>query len=276
MYELDDLERRMLEQARQSLQPAPADESRLWAALSLELGTVGVLAPRSLAQDGGPLAASEATKAVGGVAVKWSTLAGAAALIGAAGFGSGYFVGKSSDHDEAVATRATRAALPPARVSATATSPTKEETAPAVVPREAERSARPSEERVAVKLGSIATERTAPTVVEDAFYEELSLLQRAERAIRSDNPLLALALLGDLDKQFPRGKLLEERAAARVMAGCQQSFDPTSQDAARRFLTSRPQSVYAARVISLCELDPSAEQGTTENGSAKDSNRSGH
>jgi len=121
-----------------------------------------------------------------------------------------------------------------------------------------------AEDRGAARAGSAARERLEPSAVDDAFYEELSLLQRAERAIRSNNPLLALSLLGDLDQQFPKGRLLEERAAARVMAGCQKSLDSASQRAARRFVGSRPQSVYAARVQTLCEL------------AAKDPGPSGH
>jgi len=264
MHELDDLERRVLERARQDLDPTPADESRLWAALSLELGAIGVAAPLT-GLGGAAVGTTKAAETLGAAAVKWSTLAGGAALIAAAGFGSGYLVGKSSGHDEAMTAAQARRAPSPAHVSAAVTKLDEKRSAAATVePAETERSARMSEDRAAARAGSAARERPEASAVDDAFYEELSLLQRAQRAIRSNSPLLALSLLADLDEQFPRGKLLEERAAARAMAGCQKSLDPTSQSAARRFVGSRPQSVYAARVRGLCELG------------AKDSGPSGH
>jgi hypothetical protein len=267
MHDLDDLERRVLERARQDLEPTPGDESRLWAALSLELGAVGVMAPFG-GSGGTALGASQAGKALGAAALKWSTLAGGAALIGAAGFGSGYFVGRTSGHDEARAAARAHGAAVPTPVSTAVTSTTDIRPAPASAERaETQRPTPVAEDRAAARAGLAAREHPEPSAVDEAFYDELSLLQRAERAIRSNNPLLALSLLGDLDHQFPRGKLLEERTAARVMAGCQNSLDPASQGAARRFVSSHPQSVYAARVQSLCELAPTA---------AKDSSPSGH
>lgn len=264
MNELDDLERRVLEHARQDLDPTAADESRLWAALTVELGAVGAAAPLS-GLGGAALGTDRGAKALGALAVKWSTLAGGAALVGAAGFGSGYLVGKSSGHDEATTTAQAHRAPSPAHVSAAVTNLAEERSAATTVePAEIQRPARASADRAASGIGSAARDRPKASAVDDAFYEELSLLQRAERAIRSSNPLLALSLLADLDEQFPKGKLLEERAAARAMAGCQKSLDPTSQSAARRFVGSHPQSVYAARVRALCELG------------AKDSGPSGH
>ena len=174
-------------------------------------------------------------------------------------------MGKSSGHDRATSAAQVHQAPSRAHVSAAAADVTDKKPVPAALePTETQRSSRVSEARAAARTGSAPAERPEASAVDDPFYEELSLLQRAERAIRSDNPLLALSLLGDLDHQFPRGKLLEERAAARIMAGCQKSLDPLSRSAARRFVGSHPQSVYAARIESLCELE------------AKDSDPSGH
>jgi hypothetical protein len=123
-----------------------------------------------------------------------------------------------------------------------------------VHPTPTERPAPVSEDRGAALAAPTAPKHPEPSTVDDAFYRELGLLQRAERAIRSNDPVLARSLLGELDQQFPKGKLLEERSAAGVMAGCQNSLDPASQSAARRFVGFHPQSVYAARIRNLCEL----------------------
>lgn len=276
MHELEDRERCVLEGARHHLEPAPADESRIWAALNRELGTAILLAAPSVLTQARSRSASEATKAAGGrVVVKWSTLIGSAALIGAAGFGSGYFVGTSADHRSSVpATQpsvtplSTLAPLPVASV-------TDGRPAQVVVPQaDTEPSGRAARHRSAVTVQPTPAAR--PSADDDVFLEELSLLRRAERAIRSNDPTVALALLGDLDERFPRGRLLEERAAARVMAGCQQSPDASSQGTARRFLASRPRSVYTGRVQRLCALALEGEDAAVPSAPAKGSSPAGH
>lgn len=96
--------------------------------------------------------------------------------------------------------------------------------------------------------------RARPTAARsDAFERELALLQRAERAIRNQDPALALSLLGELEREHPRAALAEERKAARVMANCQ-AKEPTASLAAERFLRDAPASVYSDRVRALCRL----------------------
>ena len=100
----------------------------------------------------------------------------------------------------------------------------------------------------------VATPRARATAPRsDAFERELALLQRAERAIRNQDPALALSLLGELDREHPRAALAEERKAARVMANCQ-AKEPTASLAAERFLREAPASVYTDRVRALCGL----------------------
>lgn len=95
--------------------------------------------------------------------------------------------------------------------------------------------------------------------------EELTLLQRAEHAIRSGQPELALAFLDDLEQRHPETQLGEERTAARLMARCARAEAGASAEAAR-FLQSRRASVYSDRVRELCGLEPAL--GTSDgNGS---------
>jgi hypothetical protein len=96
--------------------------------------------------------------------------------------------------------------------------------------------------------------RAAPGKSSDAFERELALVQRAERALRNEDPALALALLAELDRQHPVAALAEERAVARVLAHCQ-AKEPNAQLVAERFLRGSPSSVYSERVRTLCGLD---------------------
>jgi hypothetical protein len=92
--------------------------------------------------------------------------------------------------------------------------------------------------------------------------EELALLKRAEHAIRSGQPELALSLLDELERRYPRTRLEEERTAARLMARCARADANASADAAR-FLQNRPASVYSERVRAECalEMDDDAPDG---------------
>ena len=95
-----------------------------------------------------------------------------------------------------------------------------------------------------------ATERPDPL----QEGEELRLLARAERAVRTNNAALARALTRELAERFPRSPLHEERRAIELMALCQQ-VDP--ERAARRaeFERDYPKSVYAERVTGVCAAD---------------------
>jgi hypothetical protein len=73
-----------------------------------------------------------------------------------------------------------------------------------------------------------------------------------ERAQRAGNPRLALALLDELDRERPRGKLMEERAAARAVAECQSTFGARRSELVERFKKRYGSSVYLTRVEVAC------------------------
>jgi hypothetical protein len=136
-------------------------------------------------------------------------------------------------------------------VSSVRDSPTPDSPAPASSPR---KPAAPPRAR-AHRAGS------APVAKEDASAE-LLLLERAERAVRSRNPALALALIGELEQSFPRSRLHEERRSIELMAHCQ-ALGPSSEANAdtkadiatrrERFLRQYPESVYFARIADECD-----------------------
>jgi hypothetical protein len=110
----------------------------------------------------------------------------------------------------------------------------------------------------------------------DAVSDELQLLSRAERAIRAGEALLALSFLDELDARFPRSAMLEERAAARLLAECALS-NPGARRRAELFLNDRAASVYTDRVRRSCGIEPPrATKPWPESGAADGSSGSGH
>jgi len=82
--------------------------------------------------------------------------------------------------------------------------------------------------------------------------QELSLLQRARRALNRDDARLALGIVKSLDERFPNGILMEERSATRILSLCQLERREEARDQGRRFLAAHPRSVYAERVRDSC------------------------
>jgi hypothetical protein len=85
---------------------------------------------------------------------------------------------------------------------------------------------------------------------------ELAMLQRARRALNARNGRLALGIVQDLDEQFPKGVLIEERSATRVLSLCQLERVDEARGVARAFLERYPVSVYAERVRRSCVAAP--------------------
>ncbi len=81
---------------------------------------------------------------------------------------------------------------------------------------------------------------------------ESRALQRVQQALRDGQPQQALSLLGTQERQFARGALHEERAAARAIALCSAGQHAAGQRAAASFTRRYPHSVLSARVQSSC------------------------
>jgi hypothetical protein len=85
----------------------------------------------------------------------------------------------------------------------------------------------------------------------NALALELRALRRVERALRDGQPRRALALLGELDRDVPEGRLVEERLATFLMARCALVLG-TPERLRRELTDSYPRSVYRARVEQSC------------------------
>jgi len=265
---------RSLAIARAGLAPPEAARARIRA----KLGAAALPASLPSATEV-PAAAKIATAAKAGGVTKLTT----AALVGV-GFVAGYWLGLQHSTEPPVMAAPTGLPMPaaqtasslppaiqhtapsemapesPANAAVTAAAgTTPAATATASAPRPGLDSPTPGGQRAAhshTQPRRAASGRAIPTSTPDPFAEELALLERAERAIRSDQAALALSFLEELDQRFPKSSLLEERTAARVLAGCALG-EPLARTRAELFLRDRQASVYTDRVRRLCKLDVS-------------------
>jgi hypothetical protein len=218
---------------------------------------------------GGVATLSHVDKLDHGVAARFRRVMGtrkavalSCALLGAgAGFGAGFLVGQKSSRGEV--------AVPNAAVNVRETASS---AAPVAALAQPEVNARVDElalveRRLMPAASTVHRQPIANGVgleVADPIAEELALLRRAERAIRSKNALLAHGLLRELEQRFPKGKLIEERTAARVMANCQQLEPEAARRAGEAYLKQANSGVYRERVRQLCGLTEVAPNGKSE------------
>jgi hypothetical protein len=98
-------------------------------------------------------------------------------------------------------------------------------------------------------------------------------LRGVERALRDRQPGLALALLRQLDRAVPDGKLGEEREATSAIARCALGTVPLGVDLAEDFADRHPDSVYLKRVEQACAT--STMESETDRSGAGDSSGKG-
>jgi hypothetical protein len=94
----------------------------------------------------------------------------------------------------------------------------------------------------------------APKPIADTLAAEQALLERARGALKIEDPATALALLREHGESFPRGRLVEEREALRVLA-LYKAESVDAAGAAQRFRARFPRSIFlpaidnASRVV---------------------------
>jgi hypothetical protein len=97
-----------------------------------------------------------------------------------------------------------------------------------------------------VTASPIRPARTGPK--EDAFTGELELLQRAHAAFTRRDFSLALTLVAERTRRFPRGQLAEQREALRVRSLAGSGHADEAHRAAAAFAVRFPRSVLLSRV----------------------------
>ena len=233
-----DPEQALLTSIRQQLSPTATDRARVGSRVAARIAA-GVLTP-SLPED------PHVPESLG----TWPGLRGigqqlvAASLLSAATFGAGYFLGRQAPPDRAPV--AVMSAPPAAPEGAPKPTP-----APEAVPSaEPQAPSMPSSKRPEPAALASTSASAGQTLSEEARE-----LRRVDSALRSGMPLLALGILSDLDRKIPRGALGEERAAARLIARCQNG-DEGARSSAALWLEKNSRSVYATRVQASCTERP--------------------
>jgi hypothetical protein len=281
---VDELERRFIRAAQHELGPSAADRERNQAALFERLaaapwsGAPGAATHRMGLDTPSHFARSAASGALAGVvaAVRGSRLGmlGVGLVVGAmVGGWFGFGLGRSGWNGSAW--KAPSAPVVDAVAAPQAASSAPPESSPATVeeaPAAPEQGppaldARPDEaaaEADAARTRALAASRAraarripaAPAQPESSLAVELAMLQRARRALNADNGRLALGIVEELDERFPKGVLVEERSATRILSLCQLERAAEAKQAARNFLELYPSSVYAERVRQSCAASP--------------------
>lgn len=262
MNELSQEARALIDSVSTLDDPSADDRTRIRKRLAIQLGA-SAFAVGTVASVGGvtskPVAASKS--GLFGMAGKAALCAGALCAAGSIWLLDWH--GKPS-----------RSEAPPTSLSAAQTAqvaPLVEAPAPASVALAAEPAqaaqAKPAEassrpRRKADPVETAAAAEAKPVAV-SSLPAELSLLGRAQAALRAGNPAQALAIARQHEATFPEGVLQEERLGVAALSECTlASADAADLGAraaahkhAQAFLATAPGSPLAARVRKACGLE---------------------
>jgi hypothetical protein len=244
MTNLDDYERLVLDRARRGLSPTDADQARVKAAAAAAIAGAASLGGSRLALGNGRSAIVKTTARV----VRLFPTALAAVAVAAGAGGIGYRLGFDAGRKVPTAVVArTDLAIP--------TAPIQPEAVPA---RPVETPPRASDPAPAVHAIAAA----GPSAPARGLGDELDTLKQVDRALREQRPRDALDLLDALDRYAPKGRLEEERAAARVLALCDLRPRADARTLAVEFSKRHPGSVYEPRVTKACAPSATGEAAT--------------
>jgi hypothetical protein len=243
MSDINALEHALLSRARNALEPTDTDRERNQQQLLARIAATSLVAAASATPS---LPTGRLRHLVDSHLIAMGTVAAAAGLVA---FGGGYLVGH---HHRETTVKTIIEYVPAPNNEGVQRSPAAVVHSPQSPP---SLTSFPDRGRSGTGAKAAASPAASTAVTDNALSEELDLLRRAERTIRAGDAMVALGLLGELDQRFPKGKLLEERAAARVMANCQLTDESSARSMGQSYLAAHPQSVYAARVRSICHLD---------------------
>jgi hypothetical protein len=228
MSELSPEARELVDDGLSVLRPSSRDRARVATALAARLGTAALLLPE---------AAGAAPKAL----AVWPKLATVAASVsaGIAAIGATYWLTQT-------AATPTEAPVKPPAVAAPvvthapppATSVESDDVPPSALAPEP----------------VVTTPRKAATV--DPLVEEVAILSKATSALRAGNPAEGLRLLEEHQRKFPKGRLAEERRAARIQALCALGKLSAAEAELARLAQSSPRSPHLARAQRACGIKP--------------------
>lgn len=149
-------------------------------------------------------------------------------------------------HPKSVApSKAAQPSTPEVALGAAARVPAPQLQEPAIAPASATASSQPPPTRM-VPASPSKSEKS------ESLAEEVALLASVNFAIQSRDGSQALRLLRLYDKRFKKPQLVEERAAALVLALCASGQVEAARAAAKRFQSNFSRSPLTARVLDSC------------------------
>jgi len=237
-----------LARARAGLSPSPADALRVRASLAAALA-----GPENEASDDAAPGDSDpglGTPSGWPLRVLAASVAAAAIAAGAGGYWMGYRAGARRVRviaGPALMNENGPPSQPGAGAEAGAPSPASLSPAPG--------GEAPGGRATARRRPGTTTRAVRPEVMAsptESLGQEVRALRAVEHALRDDDPRLALAMLQQLDRDVPKGKLVEERRAMSVIARCSAGDIPFGVDLAADFAGDHPESVYLGRVEQAC------------------------
>jgi hypothetical protein len=235
MTDAGEREREILARARVGLGPTATQSRRLRLAIDVALASgAGPHGPRG-----------QAGRLGGGWPRRWLMATALAGAAGALGYGAGHRAGGAAERAAIVTTAAPASVASEAPPSQGATAGVAT-AAPAIAGAGLERSHGPRP-----PAAPPAGRRARPPALDD----EVRAVRSIERALRDGEPGFALALLRELDRALPDGRLVEEREALSAIARCQLDEAPLGVSLGDDFAERRPDSVYLRRVQQACRAE---------------------
>jgi hypothetical protein len=120
-------------------------------------------------------------------------------------------------------------------------------------PQQAEPSAELERDPAPTRLPPRASSRTQ-AVADDALQGEVRLIAEANGHLQGRRFEQALRVLEEHARRYPEGALRAERAALRVLSLCADGPSPQALRERERFLRAAPRSLLAARVRDACTV----------------------
>jgi len=197
--------REFVQVSRSALRPTEADSARILEALRAQLGDAALVG----AQTAQAAVASASTSFLFGKGSLMSLVG--LAMLGGIWFFAAHNSRATLRETNAVTSVATTASASIALAPSLISSSTLPSPAPAA-----------SEVAAVANLGSDG-DKLRPAAshhVHDRLAEEVAIIARAETALRSGHPAVALDVLNEHERKFGNGLLAEERIAARAQALC--------------------------------------------------------
>ncbi len=260
MTNMDEFEAQFLQGAREGLSLDAAQTEHRLAALERALAAGAAPSASSLPKAPGAKAAF--VKAVG----TWSVVG---ALVGGGlGFFAGYRAASSPALRPPESPTDALGAPPPVIPPSAPAEPLVSALAPAPEsPKEQQALHPPKAGHSPTTLGEPSEEHAPADATVDGLQEELSYLRRAQNALGSGDPQLALGLVRTLDERVPSGsgKMLPEREVTRIMSLCALERQDEAEERGRVFFERYGKTMYAERVRRSCAV----KNAETETGATK-------